>query len=211
MAHHLRCPYCKTSPAVGFFYKHLISQHLCQLFDEDTDWGKNNLRWLNATTEREKYTLYLPKGDVKYCCPSCKTAVNKPYYADKHIAHAKMNLKACEELRVLLNITPKHAPFPELAESHTPAVEIPVDKEIIYCKIIKGLIARVESETTWAYWFNKLIEDEDVERKYKNLTEMGTDIPEDDKFDFGNEFYKELKQLGYKYEDIKDISRKKLG
>lgn len=211
MACHIRCPFCKSSPAVGYYYKHLISQHLIQLFDEETDWGRNNRRWLNATQERRHYSLYLPKSENKYCCPSCKVAFNKIHYADKHIVCAKKNLEKCAELRQLVNLTPKTAPFPELAESHTPALVLPNDKEIYYCKLIKALANQITSMTEENYWYNKIVLTTEGDKVLRDTQEKEGVMPEDEEFSMDTLYYRELKGLNMKYADIQEMAKKRPG
>lgn len=214
MACHLKCPFCPQSPSVGYFYKHLFQQHITTLFDETTDWGKNNLRWLNAGKVRSSpYTLYLPKNETKYCCPKCSVAVNKEYYIQKHTKCLKECVDTCEEYKILLNITPALAPFTDKPVEEEKAGGVSNGmaewREKVYQKIIFNLTSEVADKQEWAFWFNKLLEDDSIHAKYKELSE-DTSMPEDEKFNLDVECRAEMKLLGLTDKNIREVGRKKI-
>lgn len=222
MACHLKCGFCASTPSVGYYYKHLFQQHLADLFDSETEWGKSNLRWLNAERPRSTpYTLYLPKRESKYCCPECQVCFNKLYYAEKHTKCLTKSFEKHEEIQVLLNLTPKTAPFCDLSGCDLSGAKVNVIiqpsssselaawREKVYQKIIHNLYLELDDKQEWAYWFNKLIEDDEAHEKYKEIS--GSDnMPEDEKYDPSVELSKELKLLGLKWDTIKETGRKKI-
>lgn len=215
MAHHLKCPFCPSSPSVGYFYKHLIQVHITDLFNEEKDYGKSNLRWLNRTTERtdSPYCLYLPRNEMKYCCPTCNVACNKAYYAEKHLKCSKANLDKQEEYKLLLKLTPSKAPFqdelmPPEPISNDKEIEMYKYREKVYQKMIHNMYCDLKDKYEWTYWFNKLIEDDDIHGKYKELSE--NNMPEDEDYDFDTDNHKELKLLGIRLSTITTVGKSKL-
>lgn len=214
MACHLKCPFCPQQPSVGYFYKHLTTQHIASLFDDTTEWGKRNLVWLNAEKVRQTpYILHLPKGETKYCCPACITAVNKPFYIEKHFPKcSQLCQDKLDEYKVLLKITPKEAPFAEQLQSaptDQKVIEYYKAREQVYQKIIWNMLAEVADKEEWAYWFNQLTEDSEIHARFKELQEE-KDMPETEKYDISLECSKELKLLGIRYQQIQEAGRKKL-
>lgn len=215
MAHHLKCPFCPATPSVGYFYKHLITQHITSLFDETTDWGKENLKWLNAKKVRTTpYSINLPKNESKYCCPSCCVAFNKIFYAKNHQNCYEKSADTLEEYRVCLKITPKEAPFASELKAENGATSEDVEKylyrEKVYQKIIYNLVCEVEDKQEWTWWFNKLCDDSQIYEKYKEMKEEGTAFPDDDRYNINLECHREMKLLGLTYEQIKATGMKKL-
>lgn len=208
---HIKCPFCKASPSVGYFYKHLISIHITELFDSDTDYGKNNLRWLNNDKVRSSpYTLYLPKNEFKYCCPECNVAFNKVYYAEKHVKCLPKCLEKQEEYKLLLKITPALPPFTEKVPIEAPkSNEMAEFREKVYQKIIYNLLAELGDKEEWAYWFNKMCDDDEIHKYYKENF-GGQNMDEDEKYDFNTENSKELKLLGINLSTILDTGKRRL-
>jgi hypothetical protein len=222
MACHLKCGFCVATPSVGYYYKHLFQQHLGQLFDSETEYGKGNLRWLNAEKPRASpYTLYLPKRETKYCCPECQVCFNKLYYAEKHTKCLTKSFEKHEEIQILLNLTPQTAPFCDLSGCDLSGANVIVNiqpqgnaeltawREKVYQKIIFNLLSEVNDKQEWTFWFNKLLEDDSIHERYK---EMSSDecMPEDDKFNLEVDCGKEMKLLGLTEKQIKEVGRKKL-
>lgn len=217
MAHHLKCPFCPQSPAVGYFYKHLISQHITSLFDETTEWGKQNLRWLNATKVRTTpYTIYLPKNEYKYCCPACCSSFNKAYYADKHIKCAEKSHEKLEEYKLCLKITPAEAPFADELRAENASALSDDDKakyefrETVYKKIIWNLLIEVGDKEEWCWWFNKMTEKPELHQAFQEMRDDGMEMSEDDKYNIYLECNKEMKLLGLTYDQLREVGRKKL-
>jgi hypothetical protein len=219
MAHHLKCPFCIATPSVGYFYKHLITQHLTEVFDEKTAWGKDNCRWLNATKARTTpHTLYLPKNETKFCCPSCCVAFNKVYYADKHIKCGQKTLETLEEYKGLLKLLPSEAPFAKELAEENPVESKGNDEECrmyqyrekVYQKVIYTLLCEIGDKEEWAFWFNRMNENNEVYDIYQGLKKDGMKMPEYDKYDISLECSKEMKILGLTYDTLQTVGRKKL-
>lgn len=217
MAHHLKCPFCPATPAVGYFYKHLITQHLTSVFDETTDWGKENLKWLNATKLRTTpYVLNLPKSEFKYCCPSCCVSYNKLYYSKNHLNCYEKCSDTLDEYKLTLKVMRKEPIFTidkkpeETSETSSDDLKLYQYREVVYQKIIYNLLCEIDDKQEWSWWFNKLCDDKEIYDKFKELREEGNSIPDSEKYDIQLECHKEMKLLGLTYEKVKAVGMKKL-
>jgi hypothetical protein len=219
MAHHLKCPFCVQSPSVGYFYKHLITQHITEVFDDKTEWGKKNCVWLHATKPKtSSYTIYLPKGEAKYCCPACCSSFNKIYYADKHFPKCQQSsFEKLEEYKLLLKITPAEAPFAsELRAENTVVNPLSDDerakyeyREAVYKKMLYTLYCEIVDKQEWSWWLNQLTENSEVYAIFKEMREE-KNFPDDEKFNMELECSKELKALKVSFEQIRTAGMKKL-
>lgn len=218
MAHHLKCPFCIATPSVGYFYKHLTTQHLTEVFDDTTAWGKDNCRWLNATKPRTTpYILYLPKNETKYCCPSCCVAFNKVFYAEKHTKCVQKNCETLETYKDLLKVLPTEAPFAKELALENPVITSSSDdqlmaeyREKVYQKIIYSLLCEIGDKQEWSFWFNKITENPQVYDIYQDMKGEGVQMADDDKFNISVDCCKELKLLKLTYDKIKEVGMKRL-
>jgi len=206
---HIKCPFCSQSPSVGYFYKHIFRCHLPELFDAQTDWGKRNLQWLNHPKVRTSlYTVYLPKNESKYCCLECEKACNKLCYAEPHKKCLAKSFEKQETIRATLNIEPTNAPFCDPPD-HSDKSSLNEYRERLYQKIIYNLYVDLDDKQEWAYWFNKLMEDKEIHKRFTELREMG-EMPDDEKYNPATEHARHLRLLGLSWETIKQNDRKKL-
>jgi hypothetical protein len=206
---HIKCPFCVATPSVGYFYKHVLHQHIHEVFDKDTDYGKSNLAWLSRDTPRKSaYTLHLPKGQSKFCCLKCEKAFNRPTYADAHIKCLTECLEKHEELRGILKIEPVAAPFcdPPTHPENGAAIEY---RERVYQRIIMNVISDVQTKNEDAYWFQELCKDESIYEEYKRLKYLNP-MPSDEEYDPAKELKNDLKRINLPYQTIVENWNKKL-
>ena len=135
------------------------------------------------------------------------------YWAQKHFKCSEACHQKNKEMKMLLEITPTDAPFAdELPIAKTQIEPLPSDKETLYCKIICNLINEINLVKDQAFYYNKLVEDNDINEHWKRLAD-DEDVEKErkrDEYDFYDENRNEMKMLGMKFEDIKRLSRMKL-
>jgi hypothetical protein len=205
---HLKCPFCSQTPSIGYFFKHIFRCHLPELFDSNTDWGKRNLSWLNAEKPRSTaYSIYLPKGQSKFCCLECEKAFNKSYYADKHAKCIKKSFEKHDTIKATLKIEPTAAPFCDPPD-HSDKSALSEYRERLYQKLIYSMFIDLKDKDEWAYWFNKMIEDNTIHDHYKEIS--GSEMPDEEKYDPSSENSRWLRLLGISWDTIKENDRKKL-
>ena len=179
---HLKCPYCDTEPVSNFWFKHILAKHMDKLFDPDTAEGKFNRSALNFTADRKCLPQLRFKGDKKFCCFKCRTAVERECYADKHLKCLRESKAKVESLFSEINSETPPSGSSEAVSSQEVAA---------YKSVIIKLLDELDTQMWIAERWNAAREIPEIDRL---ITEYGVEV-EEPKYDLATEMKREAKLI----------------